>query len=390
MVMALEEVSFYNIIGEEVNLTNLVNQMINYYDLKLSVGETRVTDFNQGSEIRNLLEAFAVLCYNILEDENEAGKLPFINLSYGTYLDRIGENPFINLKRIEGNPSQGSVTFTLSAAQSSDIVIPAETVLQDSVLGLTFLTDDNVTISAGDTTAVIGVTCLTDGVDGNIAPGTLTIINDEAVDTNLVSVSNSDGFVNGSDYEDDDVYRERLLANVQSDGFGTLGYYTNLGESVDGVHDVLLVDDADYTKCVLVNGDSKPTPDSVLLDVLTVFSDVDNIVLGHNFTVDTPDYVTLNLTFTLDVLTSLDSDDLTALVTAVVNGGAWDRVEFNGLDIGEDLSKGILVEGLSYISDIVSVGVKVTGQSSEFDSTSIDSDEVVKLGTLTFTQNIVG
>ena len=390
MVMALEEVSFYNIIGEEVNLTNLVNQMINYYDLKLGVGETRVTDFNQGSEIRNLLEAFAVLCYSILEDENEAGKLPFIATSYGTYLDRIGENPFINLKRREGNPSQGSVTFTLSAAQSSDIVIPAETVLQDSVLGLTFLTDDDVTISAGDTTGVIGVTCLTDGVDGNIAPGTLTIINDEAVDTNLVSVSNSDGFVNGSDYEDDDVYRERLLANVQSDGFGTLGYYTNLGENVDGVHDVILVDDADYTKCVLVNGDSKPTPDSVLLDVLAAFSDVDNIVLGHNFTVDTPDYVTLNLTFTLDVLTSLDSDDLTALVTAVVNGGAWDRVEFNGLDIGEDLSKDILVEGLSYISDIVSVGVKVTGQSSEFDSTSIDSDEVVKLGTLTFTQNIVG
>ena len=75
--MALEEVSFYNIVGEEVNLSNIVNQMIDYYDQKLEVGETRVTDFNEGSEIRNLLEAVAVLGFAVLEDENEAGKLPF-------------------------------------------------------------------------------------------------------------------------------------------------------------------------------------------------------------------------------------------------------------------------------------------------------------------------
>ena len=55
--MALEEVSFYNTNGDEINLTNLVDQMINFYELKSEVGETRLTDFNEGSEIRNLLEA---------------------------------------------------------------------------------------------------------------------------------------------------------------------------------------------------------------------------------------------------------------------------------------------------------------------------------------------
>ena len=33
--MALEEVSFYNTNGEEINISNIVNQMINYYSLKL-------------------------------------------------------------------------------------------------------------------------------------------------------------------------------------------------------------------------------------------------------------------------------------------------------------------------------------------------------------------
>jgi hypothetical protein len=44
--MAIEEVSFYNIVGEEVNLSNLVLQMIGYYELKREVSETAVTDFN--------------------------------------------------------------------------------------------------------------------------------------------------------------------------------------------------------------------------------------------------------------------------------------------------------------------------------------------------------
>ena len=47
--MALEEVTFINMVGDEVNLTNLVSQMIDFYNQKLEVGETKITDFNEGS-----------------------------------------------------------------------------------------------------------------------------------------------------------------------------------------------------------------------------------------------------------------------------------------------------------------------------------------------------
>ena len=202
--MAIEEVSFYNIIGEEVNLSNLVLQMIGYYELKREVGETAVTDFNEGSEIRNLLEAVAVMSYAILEDENEAGKLPFIELSYGAYLDRIGANPFINLPRILGEVSTGMAEFTLSTAQAYDVVIPAQTLLEDSVNELEFVTMDDLTIFAGDLTGEVVCECLTEGVDGNIASDTLTVITEESIDTDLVSVSNSEAFEGGTDYEDDE------------------------------------------------------------------------------------------------------------------------------------------------------------------------------------------
>lgn len=390
--MALEEVTFVNMVGEEVNLSNLVAQMIDYYNQKLEVGETRVTDFNEGSEIRNLLEAYAVLGYAILEDENEATKLPFITSSYGGFLDRIGENPFINLPRIQGEYSVGEVTFTLADTQDNDYIIPGDTLLENED-GLQFVTDTDCTIDAGELTGTVGVTCLTEGEDGNLPSGTLTVIADERVDTTLVSVSNAEEFVNGADLEDDEFYRERLLANVQSEGFGTLEWYTKLAEAVDGVHDVLFVSSASYTRKILVNGFSKPTPDNVLLDVLAEFSDVDNLVLGHSFTVDRPSYYPNNtglaLTFTMNVTREFTDTELTNLFTTLVNGGSWDRIDFDGLNVGEDLTHDLLLSPVDMIDDIISINVKITGQSSEFTSTSVSSNQVVKLGSLTFNQTVV-
>ena len=39
--MAIEEETFYNVIGEEINRTNIVNQMIGFYNLLLEVGELK-------------------------------------------------------------------------------------------------------------------------------------------------------------------------------------------------------------------------------------------------------------------------------------------------------------------------------------------------------------
>ena len=188
--MALEEVSFYNTNGDEINLTNLVDQMINFYELKSEVGETRLTDFNEGSEIRNLLEAFAILGYAIMEEQSEATRIAFISTSEDTWLDRIGELPFINLERNGGQPSTGSVTFTLQTALDDDYTIPSETILSSSETGLDFETDGDVTIFAGELTGTGIANCLTDGADGNVGVGSIDTIDDDSVDTEILSVTN--------------------------------------------------------------------------------------------------------------------------------------------------------------------------------------------------------
>lgn len=380
--MPLEEVSFYNLVGGEVNLTNLVTQMINHYNDKLEIGETKITDFNEGSEIRNILEAYAILAYAILEDETEASRLPFIRTSYAMYLDRIGENPFINLPRVQGASSEGSVVFTLATVQENDVIIPADTLLETDG-ELEFVTIGDCTIPAGDLTSdAVGAECLTEGADGNIRANSLVNITEPSIDTSLISVNNPEEFINGADYEDDEEYRERLLANIRADGFGTISYYETLGNNVDGVHDVALINDSTYTKKVLVNGYSKPTPDDVLLDVLTEFTDVNKKVLNHNFIVSKPTYVTVDLTVNLEV--TAEVDDLDNFIRKIVDGGMWDRFEFNGLYIGENLTAELIINQFEFIGDVVSADI--TG----FTTTDIGSQEVVKLGTVTVNQTVVG
>ncbi len=387
--MALDEVTFINILGEEISITNIVNQMIDYYQQKLEVGETAITDFNEGSEIRNILEAVSVLGFSVLEAENEAGKLPFISSSYAEWLDRIGENPHIDLPRITGDYSVGSVTFTLTDAQSSDYIIPAQTLLTDSVNDLDFVTDSDCTIYAGETTADVDATCLTIGYDGNIAKDTLTIISDTSIDSGLVSVNNNYEFTGGADYEDDEDYRTRLLDNVRAEPFGSKPYYLNLGANISGVHDVLLKTVTGYTGSVVVNGYDKPVSDATLLDVLAVFSDVEKVILNHSFTVERPTYVTLDLTLDFNVTTEIPTNDLTDLLTQAVNGGSFNQIIFDGLNIGDNLTSSLIYSSFELLDDVVSVVAYETGESSEFVSTDVSTYEVVKIGDLTINQTVV-
>lgn len=59
--MPMENESFYNLIGEEISRESIVEKMIEYYAQKLEIGETKVTDFNEGSEIRNLLNQLLLI-----------------------------------------------------------------------------------------------------------------------------------------------------------------------------------------------------------------------------------------------------------------------------------------------------------------------------------------
>lgn len=386
--MALDEVTFYNIVGEEVNLTNLVSQMIDYYGQKLAVGETRLTDFNEGSEIRDILEACAVLGFAILEDINSSGKLPFIRLSEGVYLDYIGENPFIKLSRNTGDYAEGIVVFTLNEVQDTDFIIPAETIVTDTVEDLDFETTVNATIPAGETSIEVPVTCLTMGTNGNVPAGTITILEDDDLNFELLTVNNPEALTGGAEYEDDEVYRARLLELVRAEGFGTSDYYINLGEAVRGVHDVKLVTDNKFTRKVIVNGLEKPVPNKVLLDVLAEYTISANHILDQSFTVEPVDYTTINLNFNLGVNVEGNQEDYLNNLTAFINGTNFDRAEYSGLNIDESVTKFMLESAFDVFDNIVTVDVVINNDETLTEVTP-SLNTVFKLGTVTINETVV-
>ena len=302
---------------------------------------------------------------------------------------RQTRSPVIRLKRSNGTEAKGIVTFSLVNSRPEEFIIPEGTVVACEENGLSYITDVEAVIPAAETSVSIGATCLVTGEEGNCSANTITMLNDEYVTTNELHVNNSEAFTGGTDYEEDEEYRARLLEYIRKDDFGSKPYYQELGANVDGVHDVILVDATGYTAKVLVNGDTKPTPDSVLLDVLTTFTETSNIVLGHNFTVGKPDYQTVDLTVNLTVKVELDEDEIKDALTSLFNGGtAFAGITYDGLNIGEGITSVDILNMLDIFEALISATVTYNG-SSNFTITP-DPDEVLKLGTVTINQTIEG
>lgn len=389
--MAIDDEVFYNQIGEEISRNFLVEQMIQYYEMKKDIGETKVTDFAEGSEIRNLLESIAVDCYILMQEQNELTKIAFIDSAEGEYLDKQGMNPFINLPRNQGTEATGYVTFTIPEAITEEIVISEGTIVICEDTGLEYATDVEGVIPIGDTETTVACTCLTTGKDGNCAVNMINIIDDDYIDVTGLTVSNSEKFRYGTDYEEDDEYRDRLLAYVRQDDFGSLPYYYNLAQSIEQVHDVYIIDTPNYTKEILVNGFEKPASNTLLLDVLEAFTNTNNVVVGHTFSVDTPAYKTVNLDINLSVVVEISEDNIVSLITTFFNGGDSDipGMSFNGVNIGQSVSKTELYNALGLMEAIKGIEVLDHETQTEITEITVNADEVIKAGNLVITQTVL-
>ena len=390
---SLNDESFYNILGEEISRNGLVQQMINFYGLLLEVGETRITDFNEGSEIRNFLETIAVDHYVILEDQNEHAKITFIDTAYGEWLDKHGLHPAIRLERNQGNEAVGEVTFTIPSVSTEQTIIPEGTLLASTETGLQFSTDYDAVIEIGDLNVDVQCTCMSVGEDGNVVSGSIDLIDDDFIDVHGITVTNTDAFTGGVNYEEDEAYRARLLEYVRREDFGSLPYYINLAETVPGVHDVKLVDEVGVSKKILVNGDVKETSDTLLVDVLTRFSDTRNLGINHTFNVAKPTFVKYSLEVTVDVDAELPSGTFEDLLVKYVDGGysTFDgRIEFNGVRIGQSITKDEFVNALKIIGNVADATITIKNASStSVDICSVEADEVVEITDVSVTQNVI-
>jgi hypothetical protein len=154
------------------------------------------------------------------------------------------------------------------------------------------------------------------------------------------------------------------------------------------VHDVNFIDASGYTKKCLVNGSSKPTSDTVLADVLEVLTVPDNVVLGHNLTVAKPNYVVKDLTLNSTVSEEVEEQLINNILTSIFDGvGLEGEISYDGLSIGEALTKESLYNALFLVDEIEEVVVLV--DESEMTDFVVDEDEALQLGTVEINQTLV-
>ena len=382
-----EERGFYAISGEYISREGLVQKMIDSFNDKYP--KPKITDFNEGSVIRNILESIGTDIFHMELNDESLIQLAFLTTMFGSYLDLKGEE--LQTPRILGSSSIGNVTFSIPEAQTIEITIPSGTVLVDSETGYYFNTTAETRINIGDTSCSVSAVSQVTGEAANSRAGKITVFRDNKP-SELLSVTNTAAFTGGTDYEEDEAYRERLLAKQGEDSFGSREYYIRLGESVDGVHDVLLTDATGYTAKVLVNGDEKPLDDDILALVVAQYIEP-NLVYKQTFLVEECDYTEVDLEITAGVYEEVDDQLFIDFLRVVFDGGfieagrTSDSIQLTcpGVRIGEYLTVFQLmtaIESLSFVTQILSI----TSDSETFTKLEPDTDTVLRLGEVTITQ----
>lgn len=353
--------TFYNIFNEEISQEGILNDLINYYQTLTESGKTKINDFHEGSEVRTLLEVLSHLAYNILEEQNNTLSNHFINTADGEYLDLLGANPNVNLPRVQGTTSTGLVKFSIPEAVVEETLIPADTMVSDGEVE--FVTIEDGIISIGDTYTYVPVECTVDGAEGNVPVGAITVC--ELSDFTVV---NDEAFINGSDFEDDEDYRQRLLEYVREDNFGSRGWYENQILSIEGVHDIAVNSLGTSSIDYYVNTNDSNINPTVYDELISFFADNNNIVVGHdsNFTLSPLNDV--NLTVTVNSDCGYSEEDIQDFFTCYFKGGDLQNypISFEGLNMGESTSNEDLETLLQeYLTDITTVDI-----SSELDTVS--------------------
>ena len=83
--MPMGDESFYAIDGTEVNRSVLLQVMIDFFNRKYP--NAQITDFNEGSVIRNILESIACEIFHVELNDQNILRACFLTTSYGNYLD---------------------------------------------------------------------------------------------------------------------------------------------------------------------------------------------------------------------------------------------------------------------------------------------------------------
>lgn len=183
------------------------------------------------------LKAAASEVFSLYVYADWIGKMTFPQTAEGQYLDYHAQIRGIERKNAE--KAQGSIRFYIDRAVSYDLTIPAGTVCGTQGL-VSFVTTEKATLTTGSLYVDVPAEAEVGGSVGNAKASTIVYMTLPPV--GIVGCTNPSAFTGGSDGEDDEQLRRRVLDTYKRLPNGAnAAYYENIALEDKGVRAVKII-----------------------------------------------------------------------------------------------------------------------------------------------------
>ena len=186
--------------------------------------QTQVTDFNIGSVARTMVEAPAIEIDELYQQMFNGLKEAIPVATYSSF----------NFGLLPAVPASGIVTVTI-AVNAANVLIAAGTVFSFANSQINYVSQSDVTITAGSTTASVYAVANTAGVASNLAASTALTSSPNPI--GFVSATNAAAFPNGLNVETPAQRKQRFSLFIAALPRGTVAAL-NYGASTAALYDV--------------------------------------------------------------------------------------------------------------------------------------------------------
>ena len=204
-------------------------------------------------------------------------QLIFPQFAYGEWLDKHAENRGIVRKQATYAEGIIAVTGTAGTTIPSGSVFSTESINGEP--SIDFTTVEDATVSEAGTVD-IKIQCATAGTVGNVAKNTVVLKANNI--SNITSVTNPNDLTGGTEEEDDENLRERIMEYDRTQGVSFVGSksdYKRWAMSVNGVGNAIVIpatDDTGLVTIVITDAEHNPGSESLCQNVYNYIMRPDN------------------------------------------------------------------------------------------------------------------
>lgn len=321
---------------------------------------------------------------------NKAGNANLASRAEGEDLDILARDIY-GVTRPSATAAGAQIEFTISAAQASPVLIPAGTRVTNQGNTIVFATDEDVYVSAGETTATVHATCATSGTEGNgLEAGEICVCVDPFA--YYSECANTDTSAGGSDVPDDDAFYELMVQSLSAySTAGAAGAYQYFAKSVSSeIKDVIVNSpSAGVVSIYAIMADGSPAGSEIKSAILAACSASDKRPLTDNVSVGDPTEVDYNINLTYYLATG--TTDSAATIAAAVQAAADEYIAWQNAKMGRDINPSKLIQL------VMATGVKrvvitsptytvlSSGNAEPGDDPEDFIPDIAKVGTVTLT-----